>query len=40
MEERKVLRVFIGSPKDVQEERKIFREVVEEVNKIKAHTLG
>ncbi len=40
MEEWKVLRVFIGSPNDVQKEREIFREVVVEVNEIKAHSHG
>lgn len=36
----KVRRIFIGSPSDVEKERKIFPEVVRRVNKIKANSMG
>ncbi len=39
-EETKTLNVFIGSPGDVLEERKIFRDVIKEVNRIKAESMG
>lgn len=38
--ERTVLKVFIGSPGDVIAERKVFREQIEEVNRIKANSMG
>jgi len=36
----KVRRVFIASPGDVQKEREIFKEIIDEVNDIKAHHMG
>ena len=39
-ESRVVKRIFIGSASDLQEERILFRDVVIEVNKIKAHQMG
>ena len=33
-------RVFIASPSDLNEERKIFIDIISEVNVIKAHSLG
>src|SRR5215212_2846996 len=36
----KVLRVFVASPNDLNEERIKFREVIEEVNRIKSHPMG
>ncbi|WP_024834754.1 DUF4062 domain-containing protein [Ruminiclostridium josui] len=35
-----VLRVFIASPNDLNEERKIFLKVIDEVNEIKGHSMG
>ncbi|MGH9760822.1 MAG: DUF4062 domain-containing protein, partial [Blastocatellia bacterium] len=35
-----VIRVFIASPRDLADERLKFRDVVEEVNRIKAGTIG
>lgn len=32
--------VFIGSPKDVEKERKICRKIIEEINETKAHSKG
>jgi hypothetical protein len=39
-EQRTVLYVFIASPGDLNEERARFREVIEEVNSIKANSMG
>ena len=39
-EQRTVLYVFIASPGDLNEERTGFREVIEEVNSIKANSMG
>ncbi|MFB3896035.1 MAG: tetratricopeptide repeat protein [bacterium] len=39
-ETRKIIKVFIGSPGDLNKERGLFREIIEEVNQIKAHRLG
>ena len=39
-ETRKVLNVFIASPGDLFEERAVFSEIVSEVNRIKANSLG
>ncbi|MDE3088338.1 MAG: TIR domain-containing protein [Chloroflexota bacterium] len=36
----KVLRVFIASPSDLNEERASFRAIIDEVNRIKAHSMG
>ena len=37
---RKVIIVFIGSPGDLNEERILFRKIVDEVNRIKANSVG
>ena len=37
---RKVLRVFIASPSDLGEERRLFRGIVDEVNRSKANGMG
>jgi tetratricopeptide (TPR) repeat protein len=37
---RKVLRVFIASPGDLGEERRLFRDIVDEVNRSKANGMG
>ena len=37
---RKVVRVFIASPGDLGEERRLFREIISEVNRLKAHGMG
>ncbi len=39
-EQRTVLYVFIASPGDLNEERARFRDVIEEVNSIKANSMG
>ncbi len=39
-ERRQVIRVFIGSPSDLNDERAIIPHVVDEVNRIKAHSIG
>lgn len=40
MASREVIKVFIGSPGDVTKERELFRDIVSEVNKIKANPMG
>ena len=35
-----VKRIFIGSPGDLPEERKMFQDVVKRVNKLKANSMG
>ena len=37
---RKVLRVFIASPGDLGEERRLFRDIVDEMNQLKADGMG
>lgn len=37
---RKIIRAFLGSPGDLQEERKVIREVVDEFNASWANELG
>ena len=37
---RKVIRVFIASPGDLGAERRLFREIISEVNRLKAHGMG
>ena len=37
---RKVLRVFIASPGDLGEERRLFRDIIDEVNRSKANGMG
>ncbi len=37
---RKVIRVFIASPGDLGEERRLFRDIIDEVNRLKAHGMG
>jgi len=37
---RKVVRVFIASPGDLGEERRLFREIIDEVNQLKADGMG
>jgi len=39
-ERRKIVRIAVGSPNDLQEERRRFRDVIYEVNEIKAASLG
>jgi tetratricopeptide (TPR) repeat protein len=39
-ETRNVIKVFIGSPSDLNKEHILFRGIIEEVNKIKANSLG
>lgn len=35
-----LIKVFIGSPDDLQEERNLFKDVVESANKLHAHSMG
>ncbi|NMC75995.1 MAG: TIR domain-containing protein, partial [Candidatus Methanofastidiosa archaeon] len=37
---RKVIKIFIGSPGDLNEERTLFRRIVNEVNRIKSNSMG
>ena len=37
---RKVIKIFISSPSDLNEERTLFRRIVGEVNRIKANSIG
>lgn len=37
---RRVIRVFMASPGDLKEERRLFREIIDEVNRSKAHGNG